>query len=175
VISYGTRSLGLSKDVMLAAIMFGSACMIPALILVAHISDRVGRFGIFRLGCITTGLWSFAFFPLLDTGSPAAAGAAIAIALSLVALMYGPQAALFAELFDTETRYSGATLGYQVGVLLGGGFTPMIATALFAYFASSFAVALFMAGCCLLSAICVTLLHARRPLPVAPVPAGANP
>lgn len=163
VITYGTATLGLPKNLMLGGIMIGSLCMIPALIFVAHLSDKLGRFGIFRLGCIATGLWSFAFFPLLETGTLLGVATATSVGLALIALMYGPQAALFAELFDTEVRYSGATLGYQVGVLLGGGFTPMIATGLFAYFGDSLAIASFMAGCCLVSAICVTILHARRP------------
>jgi MFS family permease len=162
VISYGTSTLGLSREMMLGCIMFGSLCMIPALIIVAYASDRIGRYGLFKLGCVTTGLWSFAFFPLLETGTVIGACAAIGIGLCVVSMMYGPQAALFAELFATKVRYSGASLGYQVGVLLGGGFTPMIAASLFAYFKSSMAVALFMAATCLISLVCVSLLHARR-------------
>jgi len=77
-------------------------------------------------------------------------------------MMYGPQAALFAELFSTEVRYSGATLGYQIGVLLGGGFTPMIATALFASSGTSLSVAFYMAASCVISVICVSILHWRR-------------
>ena len=45
-------------------------------------------------------------------------------------MMYGPQAAFFAELFSTEVRYSGASLGYQIGAILGGSFAPTIATLL---------------------------------------------
>ena len=163
VIAYGTASLGLSREMILGCIMFGSICMIPALIVVAHLSDRFGRYGLFQLGCVTTGLWSFAFFPLLETGTVAGACAAIAIGLCFVSLMYGPQAALFAELFSTKVRYSGASLGYQVGVLIGGGFTPMIAASLFAAFGTSTAVASFMAATCLISLICVSVLHARQP------------
>lgn len=162
VISYGTTELQLSRELMLGGVMFGSLCMIPALIGVAAASDRLGRYGLFRLGCLTTGLWSFAFFPLLETGTPLGVGAAIAIALCCVAMMYGPQAALFAELFSTEVRYSGASLGYQVGVLLGGGFAPMIATALFAASGNSQAVAGYMAATCLISIVCVSWLHAHR-------------
>lgn len=173
VISYGTTTLGLPRELMLGSIMFGSMCMIPALIFVAHLSDRVGRYGLFRLGCVTTGIWSFAFFPLIETGTIAGVVAAIAIGLSFVALMYGPQAALFAELFDTEVRYSGATLGYQIGVLLGGGFTPMIATALFAWFDNSLSVAAFMAICCTISVVCVSLLHSARARQTAPLANGA--
>jgi hypothetical protein len=163
VIAYGTATLGLSREMILGCIMFGSVCMIPALIVVAHLSDRFGRYGLFQLGCATTGLWSFAFFPLLETGTVAGASAAIAVGLCFISLMYGPQAALFAELFSTRVRYSGATLGYQVGVLIGGGFTPMIAASLFAAFGTSMAVACFMAATCLISLICVCFLHARRP------------
>lgn len=162
VISYGTAELRLSRELMLGGVMFGSLCMIPALILVAAASDRFGRYGLFRLGCLTTGLWAFAFFPLLETGSPAGVGAAIAVALCCVAMMYGPQAALFAELFSTEVRYSGASLGYQVGVLLGGGFAPMIATALFAASGDSMTVAAYMAATCFISLVCVSWLHAHR-------------
>lgn len=162
VISYGTSQLLLSREMVLGCIMFGSALMIPALITVAHVSDRVGRFKVFSLGCITTGLWSLAFFPLLETGTIPGVAAAIGVALCFVALMYGPQAALFAELFPTELRYSGASLGYQVGVLLGGGFAPMIATALFAYYGSSLSVAVYLAASCLISLVCVTWLHRHR-------------
>jgi hypothetical protein len=160
-ISYGTTTLGLSRELMLGCIMFGSLCMIPALVIVAHASDRVGRYGLFKLGCIATGLWSFAFFPLLETGTAVGACTAIAVGLCVVAMMYGPQAALFAELFPTTVRYSGVSLGYQVGVLLGGGFAPMIAAVLLATFKSSIAVACFMAMTCLISLTCVSVLHVR--------------
>jgi MFS family permease len=161
VISYGTTALGLSRELILGCIMFGSLCMIPALVIVAHVSDRVGRYGLFKLGCVTTGLWSFAFFPLLETGTPIGMCTAIAVGLCVVALMYGPQAALFAELFPAKVRYSGVSLGYQVGVLLGGGFAPLIAAWLFAEFRTSTAVACFMATTCLISVTCVSVLHAR--------------
>ena len=46
--------------------------------------------------------------------------------------MYGPQAAWFAELFDTRVRYSGSSLGYSIGAVLSGGFSPLIAAALLA-------------------------------------------
>ena len=78
-------------------------------------------------GAILTGLWSFAIFPLVDTGNFWLIVLAITIGLIFVAMMYGPQAAFFTELFTTEVRYSGATLGYQFGAILGGAFAPTIA------------------------------------------------
>ena len=52
------------------------------------------------------------------------------LGLVFVSMMYGPQAAFFTELFSTEVRYSGATLGYQFGAILGGAFAPTIAALL---------------------------------------------
>jgi hypothetical protein len=69
----------------------------------------------------------------------AASGSAIAVVAAIVFgvnvvhdAMYGPQAAWFAELFDTRVRYSGSSLGYQIGAVLSGGFAPLIAAALLA-------------------------------------------
>jgi len=87
---------------------------------------------------------------------------AITIALVFVSMMYGPQAALFAELFPREVRYSGASLGYQIGTVAGGGFAPIIATALFARFHSSVAISIYLCGACAISLVCVLLLGRRR-------------
>jgi hypothetical protein len=73
---------------------------------------------------------------------------AITVELGLLSLMYGPQAALFAELFPVEVRYSGASLGYQVGSVFGGGFAPIIATALFERFHSSVSIAVYLFAMC---------------------------
>ena len=66
-------------------------------------------------GAVLTGLWAFAIFPLVDTGNFWLIVLAISGGLTFVSMMYGPQAAFFTELFSTEVRYSGATLGYQFG------------------------------------------------------------
>ena len=85
---------------------------------------------VFMLGAILTAVWSFAIFPLVDTGNFWLIVLAISLGLVFVSMMYGPQAAFFTELFSTEVRYSGATLGYQFGAILGGAFAPTIAALL---------------------------------------------
>ena len=84
----------------------------------------------FMAGAILSGLWAFAIFPLVDTGNYWLIVMAISVGLIFLAMMYGPQAAFFTELFSTEVRYSGATLGYQFGAILGGAFAPTIAVKL---------------------------------------------
>ena len=87
------------------------------------------------LGAILTGVWAFALFPLVDTGNFALVVLGICGGLVFLGFMYGPQAAFFTELFSTEVRYSGASLGYQVGAILGGAFAPTIATFLWTEYA----------------------------------------
>ena len=73
-------------------------------------------------------------------------------------MMYGPQAAFYAEIFTTRVRYSGASLGYQIGSIFGGALAPLIATALLARFGSWVAIAVYMAIVCVISLISVYLL-----------------
>ena len=127
LLAYGVTSADMSRDDMLAAVLIASAIMVPLQFIFSSFSDRHGRKGIFMAGAILTGLWAFAIFPLVDTGNFWLIVLAITIGLIFVAMMYGPQAAFFTELFTTEVRYSGATLGYQFGAILVGANAPTIA------------------------------------------------
>ena len=127
LLAYGVSSAEISRDAMLAAVLIASAIMVPSQFMFSSISDRYGRKGIFMAGAILTGLWAYAIFPLVDTGNFYLIVLAITFGLIFVGMMYGPQAAFFTELFTTEVRYSGATLGYQFGAILGGAFAPTIA------------------------------------------------
>ncbi len=108
-------------------------------------------------GAILTGLWAFAIFPLVDTGNFWLIVLAITGGLIFVSMMYGPQAAFFTELFSTEVRYSGASLGYQTGAILGGAFAPTIATILWTEY-SIFWVSVYIAIASFLSLISVLML-----------------
>lgn len=127
LLAYGVSSAEISRDDMLAAVLIASAIMVPSQFMFSSISDHYGRKGIFMAGAILTGLWAYAIFPLVDSGNFYLIVLAITIGLVFVGMMYGPQAAFFSELFSTEVRYSGATLGYQFGAILGGAFAPTIA------------------------------------------------
>jgi len=130
LLAYGVASADITRDDMLAAVLIASAIMVPVQFMFSSYSDRHGRKGVFMAGAILTGLWAFAIFPLVDTGNFWLIVLAITGGLIFVSMMYGPQAAFFTELFSTEVRYSGATLGYQFGAILGGAFAPTIAALL---------------------------------------------
>jgi MFS family permease len=84
-------------------------------------------------GALFSLVFAFPFFWLLDTKEPVLIWLAIVLGINIGHdLMYGPQASYFAELFGTRVRYSGASLGSQLGAVISGGFSPLIATALLA-------------------------------------------
>jgi len=157
ILAYGVKSTDLVRDEMLTAVLIGSAVMVPSLFLFSAYSDRNGRKGIFILGSITTAIWAFALFPLVDTGNFWLTVLAITFGLVFIAMMYGPQAAFFTELFSTEVRYSGANLGYQMGAILGGAFAPTIATKLWTDF-DIFWVSVYIATASILTLVSVLFL-----------------
>ena len=132
VIAYGMNSpsVELSRDTMLTAVLVAAAIMVPTQFYFSGLSDRIGRKNVYRWGAILTGVWGFILFPLIDTGDPVMIGFAITMGLLFLGMQYGPQAAYFTELFSTEVRYSGASLGYQIGAILGGALAPTIAVLL---------------------------------------------
>ena len=157
LLAYGVSSADITRDDMLSAVLIGSAIMVPFQFMFSSYSDRHGRKGIFMAGAVLTGLWAFAIFPLVDTGNFWLIVLAISGGLIFVSMMYGPQAAFFTELFSTEVRYSGATLGYQFGAILGGAFAPTIAALLWNDF-GIFWVSVYIAFASLLTLLSVMAL-----------------
>jgi metabolite-proton symporter len=147
IISYGTdpEGLNIARSDMLTAVLVSTMFAIPANFFFGAWSDRHGRRGIYKLGAILTGIWAFVMFAMIDTGNWYLITAGLSISHIFISMMYGPQAALLSELFSTEVRYSGASLGYQLGAILGGGFAPIIATTLLLIFGSSMWVAAYIA------------------------------
>ena len=157
MLAYGVASANMERDDMLTAVLIGCAIMVPLQFMFSAYSDRNGRKGIFMLGAILSGVWAFAIFPMVDTGNFWLIVLALAFGLIFLAMMYGPQAAFFTELFSTEVRYSGATLGYQFGAIIGGAFAPTIAVKLWSDF-DIFWVSVYIAFASMLTLISVMLL-----------------
>ena len=157
LLTYGVTSANMSRDDMLLAVLIASALQVPTQFIFASYSDRHGRRGIFMLGAVLTGLWAFALFPLVDTGNFWLILMAMTIGFVFLGMMYGPQAAFFTELFSTEVRYSGASLGYQLGAIVGGAFAPVIAVTLWTEY-SIFWVSVYIAFASLLALLSVLML-----------------
>jgi MFS transporter, MHS family, shikimate and dehydroshikimate transport protein len=163
VLSYGTALLGIARNVILNATLVGSVLFFLLIPVAAAISDRVGRKPVYIAGILYTAAMAFPLFWLFDTKSAVLIVLAICLAVVGLAMMHGPQAALFSELFGAQVRYSGISLGYQIGSMLGGGLTPLIATALVAVAHSSWPASVYLIAIAVVSLISISFLKETRP------------
>jgi len=130
VLTYATEQLELAKTPILNGVLVASAvqfCVIP---LFGILSDRIGRRPVYLGGALALAAFAFPFFWLVDTQNTNLIGLAIVIGLVVHAAMYAPQAAFFSELFGTDVRYTGASIGYQLASPLAGGLAPLVSMAL---------------------------------------------
>jgi metabolite-proton symporter len=148
VLAYGEETLKLSKNTMLTGVIIAAGLGLLTVPFYGWLSDRVGRRPLYLAGAVFTLLFVYPFFALLDTKEPVLIWLAIVLAVNIGHdLMYGPQAAYFSELFATRMRYTGASVGYQLASVFGGGFAPLIAVALLAAGGDKpYLVALYMMG-----------------------------
>ncbi|MEN5073176.1 MFS transporter [Isoptericola cucumis] len=134
LLTYATSSLGLPRTTVLTIVAVAAFIELFTTPLAAWLSDRFGRRRVFLTGTVLLAAYAYPFFLINEAArSPIALALTTVLGLSLIhPLMYGPMATLFTELFSPEVRYSGASLGYQIGAILGGGFAPLILTSLLA-------------------------------------------
>jgi len=153
IFAYAVNTLHMSRNLILTAVLVAACVSFVTIPLSGHISDRIGRRKMYLIGAAVTGLFGFLYFGMVDTAYPSAVFIAIVLSLIPHDMMYGPQAALIAEAFTPRLRYSGASLGYQLASIIAGGPAPLIATALFAHYQSSNAIAIYIAACAVVSLV----------------------
>ena len=158
IFSYAVGTLHMSRNFILTAVMMAALVSFVSIPLSGHISDLIGRRRMYLIGVVATGLFGFLYFGMVDTAIPSAVFIAIVLSLIPHDIQYGPQAALIAESFTPRLRYSGASLGYQLASVIAGGPAPIIATALFAYYHSGYAIAIYIAGCAVVSAVAAAFM-----------------
>ena len=132
-IAYLTSTLKISRTDALIGVMAAALVMIVTIPLFGRLSDRIGRTRVYFWGSLITALSAFPGFWLMTTSG----GSILTIWLAIVvpfgvfyASVYGPEAALFCDLFDAKVRYTGISFVYQFSGIFASGITPIIATAL---------------------------------------------
>jgi metabolite-proton symporter len=158
VFAYGATTLKVDRDFLLVAVLTASIVSFVSIPLFGHVSDRIGRKVMYILGAITVGIFGFVYFAMLNTGLLPVIFVAIVLSLIPHDMMYGPQAALIAESFKGNLRYSGASLGYQLASVIAGGPAPIIATWLFATYGTSYAIAGYILACAIITLIATVMM-----------------
>ncbi|WP_407547535.1 MFS transporter [Streptomyces sp. Pv4-95] len=163
-LAYGTERLGVSRTVMLTCIMAAVVVKGSATPLVAMLADRFGRRPLCLAGCAGSALWMFPMVALLATGAPLLMFLGILGAMLAFITMFAVIAAYLAELYEPRVRCTGAAVGYNLGGVLGGALTPIVATALAEQGGPvPWGVAAYLTGLALLSLGCFALLPETRP------------
>lgn len=155
MLSYGTTVLDYERTTLLTLIMLSTVVWVATIVAAAVLSDRIGSRPVYVAGALTAVIWPLPMFALVNTGSAALAGLAFAVAAVVQGIMAGAQGGLFSEIFPVRVRYSGISIAYQVGGMVGGAVTPIVATALFGATGSSTPIALYVAGLSLLTLLAV--------------------
>lgn len=146
-IVYATARLGLPRGLILKAILWGAVLELATLPLFGWLSDLIGRRPLYIAGAIVSAACALVVFPLLDTRDPVIVVATIVTAMNLAhAMIFAAEAAFLPELFGTRLRYSGSSLGCQIGAALSGGFSPIIASALLAWSGATWPISAFLIG-----------------------------
>jgi MHS family shikimate/dehydroshikimate transporter-like MFS transporter len=131
VVVYGTKTLGLSRQLLLNAVFVAALVELFTIPLFGWLSDVWGRRHLYFVGTLFTIGFAFPLFWLLETRNPAIIVPTVIIALSFGhGTMFGLQSTFFPELFATRVRYTGASFGFQTSAAIGGGLAPILATVL---------------------------------------------
>ncbi|GAA1873301.1 MFS transporter [Brevibacterium marinum] len=157
-----TDGVGFSQTDVLLAITFGSFVWLVSTAVSGYLADRIGRVRTYVCGFVILIATAFPLFWLIDTGSLGLMYLALGTFSVGLGLSYGPQAALYVELFPASIRFSGVAISYALGAVIGGAFAPTIAQALLQATGTTASVSFYLVGMSVISLVAVSLVRDRR-------------
>ncbi|MCP3738067.1 MFS transporter [Rossellomorea sp. BNER] len=139
VVSYATANLGFSRTATLTAVMIATVITTVLIPIMGNLSDKIGRKKLYIFGTLGMAIFAFPYFWMLQQKSVLLLIIATVIGLGIIwAPITAVLGTMFSEIFDAKIRYTGITLGYQIGAALAGGTAPLVATALLTKFNNSY-------------------------------------
>ena len=164
VVSYATTNLGFSRTATLTAVMIGTIVTTILIPIMGALSDRVGRKPLYVYGTIAMILYAFPYFWLVNQESVVLLVIATVLGLGIIwAPITAVLGTMFSEIFSAEVRYTGISLGYQIGAAIAGGTAPLIAASLLLKFNDSYIpVALYIIFTAVVSLLAIWAVKDRR-------------
>ncbi|NNG35683.1 MFS transporter [Nakamurella aerolata] len=158
--------VGMEKTPVLIAVAGSALVWLLFTWLGGSLSDRIGRRNTYIIGWVIFLITVWLLFPLVDSGNAWLFFLGVALFTIGNGLTYGPQAAYFAELFPASIRYSGVSIAYAIGAILGGAFAPLISARLVDVTGTSWAVAWYIAGVMVIAFVATLILKDRTNIPL---------
>lgn len=164
-LSYAVTNLGLPRTLVLGAIALGAVVELITIPLFGALSDRWGRRPIYMLGCVAAIALAFPVFWAIETRNPTIVILGFVVGMSVGhGIMYGVQASFLSEMFPSNLRYSGSSLGYQLAAPLGGGIVPVVAAAIVGMTSgATWPVSLLMIGIALITMLAIYFARETAP------------
>lgn len=156
--AYGVKALGMSRNETLTASLIGGFGWFVFTLLGGWMSDKFGRVRTFQLGYIAMIMWAVPMWFMIDTANITLFTLAIFILTMTLGPSYGPQSALYAEMFPARVRFSGISIGYAIGSIFGGAFAPMIAEMLLTETGKSWSIGAYIAIAAVISLVAVSMV-----------------
>src|SRR5262249_18340331 len=130
-ISFATRQLGVAKDLVTQAVLLANLIAFVAMPVIGAWSDRIGRKRLFVAGLVLAAASMFAFYNVVATRDAWLVTIAVVLSAGVIhPLMFSTEGSYFPELFPTRVRFTGVSIGKQLGTVLGGGIAPVVAISL---------------------------------------------
>jgi MFS family permease len=143
-ITYG-KYLGISTAVLLTGLSASMLLLMPVALFAGHVTDLVGRKPVYLLGASSIVVFAYPFFLMLHSGRTWVVMLDLVLANSVVlGILEGAQPAFICELLPVHLRFSGLGIGREISSVLGGGLSPVIATALLAHYRSAGPIAIYL-------------------------------
>ncbi len=156
--AYGVNTLGMERNDTLIASLIGGVGWLIFTLYGGWISDRIGRVKTFQIGYGIIIVWSIPMWFLLDTASLPLFALAIFILTMGLGPSYGPQSALYAEMFPVSIRFSGVSIGYALGSIIGGAFAATIAQSILNATGQSWLIGLYISVLAIISFLAVSVV-----------------
>ena len=165
---YATGNMGLERGPVLWAVTGSAATWLVFTLLAGIISDKIGRRNTYILGFIAQIVGIAALFPLVNTGDITKLFLALALLTVGLGFTYGQQSAFYTELFPASMRFSGVSVSYAIGAILGGAFSPMIAAWVIEKTGSTSGVTYYLIAMAVAGLVAICLFKDRTGIPLGP-------